>query len=417
MKSDHVLTFACSSALPEAPDSVLEQVVAAWPGPAPRIERTALDAWFSELLEREQSRPVGGPALVVFGPGDSRAGVRALVDRMHDLHIPGVLMLDGAEAGLADLGGAGVLVEPVDAEPRRIAAMLYALAERQRAVEQLRSEVRILSSYQSGVQTEMDRVHDELHLAAAIQRDLLPPKLPQLDGLEFGVMFRPASYVSGDFYDIVEVDGGRIAFLLADAVGHGVPAALLTMVISRVLRTHRAHFDPARAIEALNGDMVRMQRGRSRFATAVCGVIDPKTRQVTLCVAGHPAPRRRVAGGVTPRDTGGPLLGVFEGEVFESVTFTMGDGETLLLFSDGFETAFPGDESAGTEQRRLQLSAYMDELAQLPWPGGDADRSLAGAIEELGVRLDAQPGSLRPLDDLTIRSIAARPAAARRAAA
>ncbi len=417
VKSDHLLTFAVSDTLPEPPEGLLERTLSAWPGSPPRVRRVALAVWFSELLEGESAGSSVGPALVVFGPGDARGVVRAMVDRMHQLHVPGVLLCEASE-GAAELGGSGVLIEPFDVEPGKLATMLYAFAERQPALEAMRSELRVLSAYQTGVRDEMDRVHDELHLAAVIQRDLLPAELPRAEGLEFAVMFRPASYVSGDIYDVMMVDGGRIAFLLADAVGHGVPAALLTMVISRALRAPRARFDPAEAIGTLNSDMVRMQRGRSRFATAVCGVIDPATREVTLCVAGHPAPLRILGGQMTPIETGGPLLGVFEGEPFESETFTMREGETLLLYSDGFETAFPGEEASGSDaDRRLKLAAYMDEFARLPWPGTEGERPLSRAIEQLGVRLDSQPGSLRQLDDLTALGIAVRAAAAERAAA
>jgi sigma-B regulation protein RsbU (phosphoserine phosphatase) len=419
VKSDHQLTFVWSDELEQDPSVTLQRVLAAWPGPrgAPEVRRVSLGVWFSELIEGAPAVSGAAPALVVCDPGEPRGMARALVDRMHQLQIPGVLLRKGRED--ADhLAGAGVLVEAPDVDPVRLAAMLYALGERQPVVESLRSELRVLNAYQSGVRDEMDRVHDELHLAALIQRDLLPAELPRRAGVEFAVMFRPASYVSGDIYDVVEMDRGRIAFLLADAVGHGVPAALLTMVISRALRAPRPRFDPADALSTLNNDMVRMQRGRSRFATAVCGVIDPSTREVTLCVAGHPAPLRIFEGEMVPIDTGGPLLGVFESEAFESETFTMREGETLLLYSDGFETAFPGEDKGDVgAQKRLQLSAYLDELRRLPWPGAGSEEPLAGAIEALGARLDSQPGSLRQLDDLTALGIRARGVGSGRVAA
>lgn len=421
MKSDHHLTFVWAEDAEGDAASLLQDVLEAWPGctagqGAPEVRRVALDTWFSELIEGEPAGARAAPALVVCGPEEPRGMARALVDRMHQLQIPGVLLRPGRD-DVDHLAGSGVLVEPLDAAPTKLAAMLYALGERQPLVEALRSELRVLSAYQSGVRDEMDRVHDELHLAALIQRDLLPAELPRRAGVEFAVMFRPASYVSGDIYDVVEVDGGRIAFLLADAVGHGVPAALLTMVISRALRAPRPRFDPADAVQTLNNDMVRMQRGRSRFATAVCGVIDPRTHEVTLCVAGHPAPLRMFEGEMTPIDTGGPLLGVFESEAFESETFTMRDGETLLLYSDGFETAFPGEDAGDVNaQKRLQLSAYLDELRRLPWPG-TSEAPLSGAIDALGVRVDSQPGSLRQMDDLTALGLRVRAVGKGRAAA
>ena len=79
----------------------------------------------------------------------------------------------------------------------------------------------------------MTRLDEELRLAAKLQQDFLPKQLPQVGPIHFHSLFRPAGYVSGDLYDVMRLDEKRVGFFPVDAVGHGMPAALLTMFIKR----------------------------------------------------------------------------------------------------------------------------------------------------------------------------------------
>src|SRR5262249_46159125 len=133
--------------------------------------------------------------------------------------------------------------------------------------------------------------HDELNLAASVQQEMLPRRLPERANLQFGTLFRPAGYVSGDIFDVVELDdeGRHIGFFIADPVGHGVPAALMTMVIHRSLRMTRSLDKgsreivwPGDAMTRLNDELCRGKRESPRFTTAVYGIIDTRTLRVTL---------------------------------------------------------------------------------------------------------------------------------------
>ncbi len=115
----------------------------------------------------------------------------------------------------------GIIFESIDAEPRILAAMLFALAERQSGVELLAREILLAQRCNGGIRSEMDRMYEELHLAAAIQREFTSAPLPRIEGLEFGVLFRPVNFVSGDIYNVRSLGEGKAAFFLADAVGHG----------------------------------------------------------------------------------------------------------------------------------------------------------------------------------------------------
>jgi serine phosphatase RsbU (regulator of sigma subunit) len=242
-----------------------------------------------------------------------------------------------------------------------------------------------------------------MQLASMIQREFLPRTLPELDDVRFGVFYRPAGYVSGDMYDIRRLDDHTIGFFLADAVGHGVPAALLTMVISRCLTLKVISDDdyrivsPGEVLTKLNEEMLRLQSAGGRFATAVYGLIDTRTHRVTLAGAGHPPPRLiKEDGASIGLETDGGLLGVFPEATFTETTFDLKAGERLVLFTDGFETAFP-DANAARKQRRLPTERYLECLSDICSLG----RPVAESVAELGVLVDDQSGSLHQIDDLT----------------
>lgn len=349
-----------------------------------------------------------GPVLIVVAPGTPLAGLFKLVDDLLQGLTPGVLLMDRVDDAARGLQGEGLIVLPRDADPRLAGAMLYALAERQAAVRSLCLELEVAARRQGGVHGEMSRIHEEMNLAALVQQELLPRELPTAEGFDFGVIFRPASYVSGDIYGLARLGEHRVGFFIADAVGHGVPAALMTMVISRCLRleAESAFASPGAAMSRLNRELCRGDTGAPRFATAVHGTLDTRTRRVTLAVAGHPPPLRLLDGRATACRAEGPLLGIFPDEPFEEMTFELEPGETLLIYSDGFETAFPDGERRGTTN-------YLAHLAGVRWPGPGHEGTLVDALGDLVGRLDSEDGSLHRIDDVTAIAISAlAPAAA-----
>src|SRR5690606_7329672 len=109
-------------------------------------------------------------------------------------------------------------------------------------------------------------------------------------------LFRPASYVSGDFYDVMRLDEQHIGFFIADAVGHGMPAALLSMYIKRALITKEINaggyrlLSPGESLGHINDALVEQNLSAATFATALYGYINVNTLDVTFARAGHPAP-------------------------------------------------------------------------------------------------------------------------------
>ncbi len=398
--------------------AVWDSAASQWPtgAAAPGVRTISLQAGLAQGADL-----TGSAAVIGLDESVSAVEVLQIIDLLEDRLIPAVMTgLGGTEGARATKNCVGAA--PITDDPTMLAGMLAALLARQQTVEGLRLELAAAKRCQGGLAEEIDRMHEELQLAASVQREFLPRELPTPAGVDIGVLFRPCGYVSGDVYNVVEVDETRTSFFLADAVGHGVPAALMTVNICRALhmverRSSGAEWvTPSDALTHLNESMVRGRGGSRRFATAVYGVIDSAKQSVTLATAGHPPPLRIRANGEIERiETDGCLLGIFPDGTFEEVTFPMKPGDALLVYSDGFETAFPqGSAEERAAGRKLPNSKYIDRFVELAEVG--RREGMGAGVESLARQLDEHVGSLHQVDDLTALAIAPRAIAARRAA-
>ena len=163
---------------------------------------------------------------------------------------------------------------------------------------------------------------------------------------------------------------------------------------------------PCDVLRHLNFELIRKQQDAQRFATAVYGVLDTTTRELTVASAGHPSPlilSRTPAGPVaTSLDTTGPLLGIFDDAQFDEVSRRVLPGETLLVYSDGFETAFPRP-GAEAGSRNLPSNVHFGHLASV---AGGEHETLSDSLARLEGLLDLQTGSLHQGDDITALAIA-----------
>ena len=148
-------------------------------------------------------------------------------------------------------------------------------------------------------QSAANRYMSQLRLASQVQRGFLPESLPRLGPVSFHVVFRPVDYVSGDIYDVHRLDEEHVGIALADASGHGIPAALLTVYIKRALRgkeiehgTYRI-LEPDEVLSALNDDILDAHLADCAFVAAVYAVLNTRTLELSLRAAG---PRIRCCG-------------------------------------------------------------------------------------------------------------------------
>lgn len=391
-------------------------IAEAWPNGGVRCSTISL----TDLHTRLALEPAElGTVLLLVDETTTNAELAQFVDTIERTLVPAVVLLPG---GVHRSLGAGLITETHDADPRRLAAILYALDRRQQTVANLALELGVAQRSHSGVSGEMSKLQEELSLAASVQRDFLPRQMPAVAGLDFGILFRPVGYVSGDIYDFQVLDINHVAFFIADVVGHGMPAALLTMALCRGINPREQTdsglkiAEPVDVLSRLNQELAARQQSGQRFATAIYGVIDARTRRVTISGAGHPPPLLVSRNSIEQIDASGPLLGVFPDAEFDQSSFTLAHDEILILYTDGIETAFPAGNTPTDRMRRPNRN-YRDHLAAAARHRIEHAADMDATMEFMAAQLDQQSGSLHNVDDITTMVIAPSLAAAARAAA
>ena len=196
-----------------------------------------------------------------------------------------------------------------------------------------------------------ERFQRDMELAKQVQRGFLPRSLPQIAGYQFFAHYESALDVGGDYYDFIPLGGGRLAVLLGDVAGKGVPAALLMAKLSAEARfCMLTEKDPAAAVGRINQLLLDAGFG-DRFVTLAAAFLDPAKHQVTLVNAGHLPPLlyRPSAGTVEdamPGDLSGLPLGVLEGNQYAAHKLDLKPGDSLLLYTDGITDALNVDNVA-----------------------------------------------------------------------
>jgi len=201
----------------------------------------------------------------------------------------------------------------------------------------------------------VDNLTEQLRLAGLVQQDFLPTQLPNTDEVQWATVFLPAEWVSGDIYEIIRIDEQHIGFYVADVVGHGVPAALLTIFLKQALTMRETVennyriFPPTEVMKNLNVRMAAQKLSGYQFATCCYCLLNTKTLQMTYARAGHPYPILiRPEEQMKQLELRGSLLGIFEQAEYTQQTVQLQPGDKLLLYSDGAEP-FIGrfDDQAG----------------------------------------------------------------------
>ncbi len=235
------------------------------------------------------------------------------------------------------------------------------------------------------------RLEKQLHDARGIQQRLLPKNLPDLPGLDIAAANTPSLHVSGDLYDFLPACGGRTAFVVADVVGKGTPAALLAAHLQATLRALAAvHEDVGDLMTAANTSLVEATDDE-HFATVFMAIVDLDGSGFDCVSAGHVPPL------LLPRDgrlrwhgPQGPPLGMLPGAAFRSARIELAPGDRFVVVTDGVLEAPAAD---GGEFRAAALAAAVAA-------GGP---TAAGIIDAVHAAVAAHTGtSEAPADDLTL---------------
>jgi sigma-B regulation protein RsbU (phosphoserine phosphatase) len=232
----------------------------------------------------------------------------------------------------------------------------------------------------------------ELEQAAEIQRKLLPTTAPSLPGVDLAGYNAPCRTVGGDYFDFLTYPDGRVAMLVGDVAGKGMPAALLMSSLqARVQVLFDDPGDLAALVTRLNR-IINSNCPSNRFISFFIGVLDPKTGGLSYVNAGHNPPLLvRSDGSVQKLECTGLILGIMPAAHYEQQTAMLEPGDIMVLFSDGVtEAARPDvDEEFGEER----LAQALFTLRDLP---------AKEMIEAINRQVQEFTAGSPPADDITL---------------
>ncbi len=196
------------------------------------------------------------------------------------------------------------------------------------------------------------KLEEQLTLARSIQSRLLPGQLPDVPGVDLAATNITSAEVSGDYYDTILLDDGRLAVIISDVSGKGVPASLLASSLQASLRAHCVGSDsPAQILGRVNA-YLHESTDPSHFATLFLAIYDPASRSLRYSSGGHNAPiLRRGDGSLRLLEVGGLPIGAFDFGTYEEEEILCEDGDVLFMYTDGLtESLSPDGEEFGTDR-------------------------------------------------------------------
>ena len=187
-----------------------------------------------------------------------------------------------------------------------------------------------------------ERIEQELEVARGIQQASLPEEVPTLEGWRISPFYQPAREVGGDFYDFHLLSEGRLGLVVGDATGKGVPAALVMSTTLGMLQLAARVLDspsPGEVLAQVNESLLA-RIPQNMFVTCFYAILDPESATLRYANAGHDPPylRRSNDSAEELRARGMPL-GLLAEMEYEEQGVSLGEGESVLLYSDGLVEA------------------------------------------------------------------------------
>jgi phosphoserine phosphatase RsbU/P len=245
------------------------------------------------------------------------------------------------------------------------------LMARVRAAERIVRLQKKLTEQNRALEAAMSRINVELTTTSQIQLSLLPQQLMEVPGYRFAAHYRPSNECSGDYYDLIALDGGRFGMIMADVSGHGTPA-MVAMALTRSL----VHLfapeaaSPADLLMRLNR-LLYHQLPTSQYVTAFYAICEAATGHIVYSAAGHNPPLLMPGGGAEAEFLkhceGFPLKLVTPDAEYENFEVRLDPGDALLLYTDGIPEAFneAGDQFTTQRLKAAALEAARDSPEQI----------------------------------------------------
>lgn len=256
-----------------------------------------------------------------------------------------------------------------------------------------------------------DIISEGLEAAAQIQRSLIPEKISDVAGITYDWLFCPSQFVAGDIFNITMIDEANLAFYLLDVSGHGIPAAMLSTTLSRILAPspnfsgpiRRPRPDPPyymitppREVASELNERFMSDGIHRQYFTMVYGTLDIRTGEGLLTQAGHPSPIHQASDGtVRLIGEGGFPIGLVPDADYEDIEVAIKPGERLFLYSDGITECL----GEGDKNNYFGIDRLMDVISK---SHGSSLREVMIMIEN---ELDLFRGELPYDDDISLFAI------------
>ena len=260
------------------------------------------------------------------------------------------------------------------------------------------ARVRRLLQHEADTRRDQKKLENEMRAASSVQQQLFPKFNPSVPGLDYAAVCRPARGVSGDYYDFLPLEAGRIGLLLADVCGKGMPAALLGASLHAAIRAYA----PTAGLRC--GDVLARANHLlfetttpERYATVFYGVYDPAARTLTYANAGQYPPWVVSDASHVRLDTLTAPLGMFPQIPAIECAIELHAADWLLIASDGIPEACGSNDEQFGDERVLAL----------------IDDDMTGALDFCKRTIDAVVAFTEdnPNDDLTMLAARVLPTA------
>jgi sigma-B regulation protein RsbU (phosphoserine phosphatase) len=248
------------------------------------------------------------------------------------------------------------------------------------------------------VTAEKQRIGTELELATRIQADMLPnifPAFPERQEFTIYASMTPAKEVGGDFYDFFFVDQDRLAMVIADVSGKGIPAAMFMMMAKSMIQTQAASGrGPREVLETVN-HLICQNNREEMFVTVWFAILDLNTGILNAANAGHEFPILKKPGGCFEifKDKHGFVIGGMDGVKYREYEIRLEPGARLFVYTDGVAEATSADKELFGMDRAVQ--ALNDA----------ADQSPEGLLRAVNAAVSRFVGAEEQFDDLTMLCI------------
>lgn len=223
-----------------------------------------------------------------------------------------------------------------------------------RSFKGMSSELESYVKNLTDIHREQEKSHTELSIATTIQASTLP-KLEEFRKLDLHAIMNPALEVGGDFYDFFMIGSNKIALVIADVSGKGVPAALFMMISKTILQHNlKRGLSPAEAMMRTNEELCA-GNSLDMFVSCICGVLDLDTGVFQFSNAGHEHPALMRKDGLfsIEKIKSGFVLGGMPGMKYENFELKLNPGDAIFTYTDGVAEAMNSEKEEFGIQRML----------------------------------------------------------------